>query len=116
MATFMHKQEKYEADTEFPTPHRGIDPNHQQHGAAGFEQNGEKLQRRQEEEFELRKELRDHHANDRDGAERFFYAAPSRLSSRRRCFKLTTSRLKIHWLQIVGKLTVSPTGSDCAIR
>jgi len=46
MTGFVHEQEQDKSERELPAPHLGIDPDHQQHGPAGFQQNGEKFQER----------------------------------------------------------------------
>jgi hypothetical protein len=95
MAAFMHEQEEDETERELPSPHLRIDPDHQQHGAAGFQQDWKKFQERQKNELELREKLRDHDANYCEWPERFFHPAPGCLFGWR--FVLLGSfRLKIH--------------------
>src|SRR5439155_17851908 len=38
MSAFMDQEEQHESDRELPTPHHRVNPDHQEHGAAGFEQ------------------------------------------------------------------------------
>ena len=79
----MHEQKQNEADGELPAPHRGVNPNHQQHRPARFEENWQKFERRKNEELELGEKLRDHYADHGDGTERLLQAAPSSLGARR---------------------------------
>src|SRR5207245_10304983 len=96
MAAFVHEQEQNETNAELPAPHSGVDPNHKQHGAAGFQEDRQKLEQRQKEKFQLRKKLRDECGSDSHGTERFPHAAPASLSARP-C-KLRAFGSKIHRL------------------
>ena len=94
MTGFMHEQKQDEANTELPAPHRGVNPNHQQHGAAGFQENGQEFEQRQNEKLKLRKKLRDERGNDSHRTKRFLHPAPGSLGARR-C-KLRAFVSKIH--------------------
>ena len=60
----MDKQEEDESDGEPPAPELHVDPDHQQHRAAGLQQDGKKLQQRQQDEFQLCEKLCDEDPND----------------------------------------------------
>jgi hypothetical protein len=74
MARFMDEQKQDKTQRELPSPQLHVNPDHQQHGAAGLQQNGQ-------DEFELRKKFCDHDTHDRDRAQRLFYPAPGSLFS-----------------------------------
>ena len=95
MAGFVHQQKQDKSERELPAPHPGIDPDHQQHGPAGLQQNGKKFQERKEYKLQLREKLRDQHSNHPERRERFFHPAPGRFLGRRLVL-LDWFGLKIH--------------------
>ena len=97
MARFMDEQKKDKTKRELPTPQLHVNPDHQQHGAAGLQQDRQELQEGQKNDLELRKEFCDYDAHDRDRTQRFFYPAPGGLLGRRLVF-LGVSSLNIHVL------------------
>lgn len=90
----MDQKQQNETQRELPSPELGVDPNHQQHCAAGLEQNRQELQKRQKDELKLREKLRDHDADHGKRAERFLYSAPASLFNWSRVFCFF--RLNIH--------------------
>src|SRR5437879_1492118 len=98
MPAFVDEQEHHKADRELPTPHHRVNPDHQQHRAAGLEQERQELERGEDEEFQFRKKLRDYDAYDRDRAERFLQAAPPIVARLRRGFDWRAFGWRIHEL------------------
>ena len=71
MTALVDKQQENETDAEPPSPQHGVDPNHQQHRAAGLEQNRQELEQRQNEELQFGEKLYDEHADGGERPERF---------------------------------------------
>src|SRR5205823_6902508 len=94
MAGLVHEQKQDKSYREWPAPELGVNPNHQQHGAAGLQQDREKLQEREQNKFQFREELCDHDANHGYRTKRFFQTAPSGLGLRR--LELRSFGLNIH--------------------
>ena len=99
MTRFMDKQKQDESKREPPPPQVHVNPDHQQHGAAGFQQNGKKFQQREENDLELREKLCDGDAHHCKRTQSLFYPAPGGLLGRR--FVLFSSfGLNIHVLHL----------------
>lgn len=57
MTALVQKQEDDEADAPFPAPELSINPDHEDHRAARFQDDWEKLEQREDEELQLRAEF-----------------------------------------------------------
>src|SRR6266700_7530713 len=80
MTALMYEKKKDKTERELPPPYLGVDPDHQQHCAARFQQDRKKFQDRQKNELELREKLCDHDAHHRNWAKRLLNSAPGCLS------------------------------------
>src|SRR5205823_7940423 len=83
MSGFMHQQEQDKSERESPAPHLGIDPDQQQHGSAGFQQDRKELQERQQNKLQLCEKLRDHDADYSNWTKGFLHPAPRSFLGRR---------------------------------
>jgi hypothetical protein len=70
----MDEQKENKTERELPSPQLHVNPDHQQHGAAGLQQGWQ-------DEFEFRQKFCDYNAHYGNGAQRLFNAAPGRLLS-----------------------------------
>src|SRR5207244_5068313 len=75
MSALVQEQKQDKPNRPFPTPDARINPNHQNHGPARFEQNWQ-------DKLDLADEFQDDDADHPDWAERFFYFAAGRLGWR----------------------------------
>src|SRR5207244_11373490 len=66
MSALVHEQKQDKTDRPFPTPDAAVNADHQNHRAAGFEQN-------RQDEFDLADEFQDDDPDHADRAKRFFY-------------------------------------------
>ena len=90
----MHEQKEDKSHGKSPAPELRIDPDHQQHGSTGLQQDRQELQERQKNKLQFREKLRDQDPHHGNGAERFFDTTPGCLSLR--WLELRFFGLKIH--------------------
>ena len=83
VAAFVNEQQKSESDRELPSPKLGVNPDHQQHRPAGFQEQWQKLEQRNDRELELRKKLRDQNKYDPNRPEHFLRACRECFAFRR---------------------------------
>src|SRR4029077_19962890 len=82
MAGFVYQQKQDKTKGELPAPNMGIDPDHQQHRSAGFQQDRQEFQKRKKSELQSREKVRDQNSDCCKRSQRFFYSAPGRFLGR----------------------------------
>jgi hypothetical protein len=77
MPALVQEQKQNKSNRPFPSPDARVNADHQNHRAAGFEQNWQ-------DKLDLADEFQDDDADHADWAERFFYLASGRFAWRQR--------------------------------
>ncbi len=91
MTALVHEQKQNESESELPAPELSINPDHEQHGAARFQDDRQKLERRQKKKLQFREKFCDQDRDDSHWPERFLRARQKRVALVDGCF-----RRKIH--------------------
>ena len=76
VAAFVQEQQDDKTDAPFPAPELGIDPDHEDHRAARFQDDREEFEKRENEEFQLRAKFQHDDADHDEWTEKLPRLAP----------------------------------------